>query len=195
MQFSFLLVFARTFARFVLSRERSVLTIPKCPFMHAKCIACTPSAAPTVTSAPKSSNLSTIAFSFAQDAKCIAVRPCMSRSLMMWLLLLFLVGEECDASSLESDSRSPSLAAACNGGTIGFFFIDIAPSSSSSRDGGFSSRFGGFSLSSSSSSSSSRESIALPNFLCETFLLFSVPTRYENIFHNARTSSLQPPLN
>ena len=35
-----------------------------------------------------------------------------------------------------------------------------------------------FPLSSSSSSSSSRESIALPNFLCETFLLFSVPTRY-----------------
>jgi len=144
--------------------------------MHAKCIACTPSAAPTVTSAPKSSNLSTIAFSFAQDAKCIAVRPCMSRSLMMWLLLLVVVvvGEECDASSLESDSRSPSLAAACNGGTIGFFVIDIAPSSSSS----------------------SRESIALPNFLCETFLLFSVLcTRYENIFHNARTSSLQQPLN
>ena len=105
-------------------------------------------------------------------------------------MLMWLLGEECEASSLESDSRSPSLAAACNGGTIGFFFIDIAPSSSSSRDGGFESRFGGFSL-----SSSSRESIALPNFLCETFLLFSVPTRYENIFHNARTSSLQPPLN
>ena len=114
--------------------------------------------------------------------------------LLLLLLLLLLVGEECDASSLESDSRSPSLAAACNGGTIGFFVIDIAPSSSSSssRDGGFSSRFGCFSF----SSSSSRESIALPNFLCETFLLFSVLcTRYENIFHNARTSSLQPPLN